>query len=401
MKKTFIITILTLLTIIPIRYIKASDEPIIKEFSSLGKTPITISLYEGGTQEDIDKIQDIYDYYSQLTSSFLRNEVDDSHKYYNLNNVYLINEKAGIEPVVVDKTLYDLLKQAIVISEKTNGYFNPAIGRAIDIWKEVIERYRFSEITKEVYDETIQKLEALNPVDLSKIIFNDEDLSVYLMDDTLKIDLGAYAKGYATEKVVEYIKSVGIKKYMVDAGKSNIAVGQHPDNRPFGIAIGDPLELYKLNVVGFVRVNDKHVVTSGNELQFVTYQGKRYHHILSPKDYMPKHYYTSIVLIGDDAGLLDAYSTALYSMDESSVETFLNDTDIKYVLYTDKGDIKGNTTNKIFEKSTLITPKTSNKTGFFLIIGGVVLLFGSMATYMFIKERQKQSKEVVNEEDPQ
>lgn len=405
MKKTFILTILTLLMIIPIQAIHAAGKPLSRTFLSMGTTPIEIFLYEGGEEGDLDKIEDMFTYYSQLTSSFLRNEVGSTHKYYNLNNVYVINEKAGIEPVVVEKALYDLLKQSVILSEKTNGYFNPAMGRAIDTWKEVLEAHLFQEISKEVYDNTIQKIEALSQADIKKIKFNDDEMSVYLEDDSIKLDLGAYAKGYVTQKAVDYIKSVGITKYMVDAGKSNIAVGKHPDNRPFGIALRDPLELHEGNVIGFVRVNDKHVVTSGNELQYVTYNGKKYHHILSAKDYMPKHYYTSVILIGDDAGLLDAYSTALYSMDEEAVEMFLKDTNIKYILYTDKGVIKGNTSNQLFETSSLLKPdegvKGRNTIGLFIIIGGVILLFGSMAAYMFLQERKKQSKDTSNDQEPQ
>ena len=44
--------------------------------------------------------------------------------------------------------------------------------------------------------------------------------------NNIKIDLGAFTKGYITELVGNYLEDIGIDKYLIDAG-GNIKVGNN------------------------------------------------------------------------------------------------------------------------------------------------------------------------------
>ncbi|MDD2574944.1 MAG: FAD:protein FMN transferase [Acholeplasmataceae bacterium] len=327
-------------------------------FDDLMGTSISVKLYDA-TQEDIDEIERIYSLYSQLTTNFDRNLFDSNSEYYDLENIYTINLNRGIKPVTVRKELFDLIKYAIYLTEQTNGYFNVGVGEAIDIWKKVIESrelYLDPEITEAEYNKIINDIEAVGQVDLSKVILNENDLSVYIEDSNVKLDLGAIAKGYATQLVIDYLESQNITDYMINAGNSNVALGEHPENRAYRIGLTDSLGYYKNGFIGIVSLNNKHVVTSGNYEQFVTYEGVIYHHIISPYDYLPKAYYTSVVLIGDDAGLLDAYSTAVYSMSVDVAIDFLETNELDYILYLQENNqILTNLTEPEFEISEVKT----------------------------------------------
>lgn len=329
----FIITITLSLSLFGCKNDKKGEVSAI--FDDLMGTTISVRLYDA-TQEDIDEIERIYSLYSQLTTNFDRNLFDSNSEYYDLENIYTINLNRGIKPVTVRKELFDLIQYAICLTEQTNGYFNIGIGEAVDIWKEVIESkelYLDPEITETEYNNVLNAIETVGQVDLSKVILDENNLTVYIEDSNVKLDLGAIAKGYATQLVIDYLESQNITNYMVNAGNSNVALGNHPENRPYRIGLTDSLDYYKNGFIGIVSLNNRHIVTSGNYEQFVTYDGVIYHHIISPFDYLPKAYYTSVIIIGDDAGLLDAYSTAVYSMSVDVAIDFLETNDIDYILY--------------------------------------------------------------------
>lgn len=405
------------------------------DFNQMHAT-IQIQFY-GGEDEDLDYLTNLFSLYTQISSNFERNEVGPSSPYYNYENVYSINEKRGVEPVLVSDELFELIKYAYDLVLDTNGYFNPFIGNAIDIWKKVIDKERitaldtsypnlrmhkvfgrgtnlyfqiegydtnneleivsielykgttlieslkeiyFKEInlkknhfsfskldkdqeyqiklvyqnkttnetftdlatlktgddviSKELYEEALLALNQLESnLDLSKVILNEEDKSVYILDETLLLDLGAFVKGFVTNLAVNYLKEQGIKYYIVNSGQSNIGVGTHIEERPYKIGNFDAAGKYENNRLGILEKLDTHIVTSGYEEQYVTYNGNIYHHIISPIDYRPKDNFLSVIIIGEDAGLLDAYSTAVFSMTTEEAIEFLESKGLEYVLY--------------------------------------------------------------------
>jgi pyridoxal 5'-phosphate synthase pdxS subunit len=97
-----------------------------KSFNAMG-TVITVQLYEK-SKGAFEGVKDIFSLYSQLTSSHRRNEVDENSPYYNLNNIYVINENRKVGPIEVREELIELLELSIGLNEETNGYFNIGLG---------------------------------------------------------------------------------------------------------------------------------------------------------------------------------------------------------------------------------------------------------------------------------
>ncbi|NMA05197.1 MAG: FAD:protein FMN transferase [Acholeplasmataceae bacterium] len=295
-------------------------------------TIITVKLYDEGTKEHYNKIKEIYEYYDYLGSNIIR----ETERYNHLNNVYKINLNKG-NALEVNDDLFNMISLSLLIMEETNGYFNPLIGEAVDIWKNVIEEYNRMTISEEIYNEVVLSLNEIPRVTSDDIILDNENKTVKVLGRA-KLDLGAVAKGYATEEAVKYIKSKNIKTYNINAGMSSLAYGIHPDKRPFNTGLNDPYNLFDGNgIYGILKVQNKHVVTSGDYIQYVKYEDKILHHILNPFDYMPKNYYHTITILGDDGGLLDAYSTAIFNMPEEEAINFLESKGLKYSFYKANG----------------------------------------------------------------
>lgn len=369
-----------------------------------------------------EAIEEIFKMYHDLSTSY---EALDANSPY-LENVFSINKKIG-EKIEIDKPLYDLLSQSLKIQTMTDGYFDISIGRAVDVWKEMMDKvtpdfeigdsiylnhyYKGEkkpenkiivnqtgviksiqsddkdqstvlsveldfgnetiDITKnDSYQKEVSSVvfeKALNDVNKlklneNKITLEENNEKYYITIEgvDIKLDLGAISKGYATQVAYDYALSKNIKYFSITAGSSSIVLGENL-NRPneegiFYVSLANPAktEFTDKATYGTVKVKNMSVTTSGNYEQYVLYGGQRYHHIVSPFTKKPAQYYHTVTILGKDAGLLDALSTALFSMSPAVMEAWLLEhqslLDIEIIIYNQNGSIKTYLNNIQFEE---------------------------------------------------
>ena len=81
-------------------------------------------------------------------------------------------------------------------------------------------------------------------------------------------------------------------------------------------------------------LKNKGVATSNGKYQNIVIDDNRYHHLLNPYTGYPSNYYESISVMGNiDNGLLDAYSTAMFSMNEEKIREFCKAKGLEAILY--------------------------------------------------------------------
>ena len=313
-----------------------------------------------------DKIEDIYRMYHQLTTSFDALEEDSPY----LQNIKSINQQIGVK-LEIDFELYEIISLSMDLKEVTNGNFDVRIGKIVDIWKAIItpeilpevgdmvyliEEERYAEVTQvNLQDGRIQvknDSKIYHPLDYKQDItkasfdytvstslnistndFNvelsEEDGKYYILlsGEDIKLDLGAISKGFATQKANNLLREEGVENFFINAGTSSIALGKNPrrENDVFYIGLANPIRTSTSKEdYGTFYIKDQIVTTSGNYEQYVIYEGKRYHHIVSPLSKAPTHYYHTVTVIGDDAGITDALSTAFFVMNIEQIEAWLD-----------------------------------------------------------------------------
>lgn len=278
------------------------------EFLNLFDTVTQIIGYDNSEEAFRKKVQIIHD------------ELEEYHKLYDIynnyegiNNIKTINDNAGVKEVKVDKKIIDLLILAKEIHEKTDGYVNVAFGSVLRIWHDYREKnindLDFAEIP------SIDELKkAAEHIDITKLIIDEKEQTVYLADEKMRLDVGAIAKGYAVQKVVDSIRERGEKSFLLNVGGNVCSVGLKPDGQKWNVGLQNPKLDDDKPYVLKVMLDKECLVSSGNYQRYFMIDGVRYHHIINKDTLMPSNYFDAVSIICDDSGLADALTTALYNM---------------------------------------------------------------------------------------
>ena len=196
-----------------------------------------------------------------------------------------------------------LIKLSIPLEQKTNHLFDPAINRLIRLWE--FHRHDDPDIhppDDKLIQEIVAKQPRLTDLHIDGVRMRSDNPDV-------ELNFGAVAKGYAIDLNIEYLKSMGVKNAVINAGGDLKSIGTHGD-RPWRIGIRDPR---KDGVIASIETHGEEAVfTSGDYERFYFYKGKRYHHILDPRTGYPAQGSESVTVIHRDSAMADAAATALF-----------------------------------------------------------------------------------------
>ncbi len=108
---------------------------------------------------------------------------------------------------------------------------------------------------------------------------------IFLPRTGMMIDLGGIGKEYAVDRVITMAVERGIKNVLVDFGQDVRVRGESPQKGPWCIGLEDPRAPGKCWTS--VIVNNHAVATSGDYLRHFVHEGRRYGHIIDPRDGYP------------------------------------------------------------------------------------------------------------------
>ena len=161
---------------------------------------------ENKAKKALEKIDSIYQDYHILADRY--------QEYEGIHNIYTIhNNQETDDTLPLDPRLYDMIQYGKDWYIKSNGKIDISMGNVLDVWK----RFR----TNQSGIPTLEELQVSNTSSIDDIILLD---NYKIQNNHVNIDLGAIAKGYATEMVGQYLESIGIKNYLINAG-GNVKIG--------------------------------------------------------------------------------------------------------------------------------------------------------------------------------
>jgi FAD:protein FMN transferase len=216
------------------------------------------------------------------------------------SDVTRINRSAGKEWVGVSPETMEVIKKAQEIPKLSEGGFDITVGPLTELWRRARE--------KKIPPSDEEVKEKLDLVNFKNIEMNREG-KVFLKKKGMAIDLGGIAKGHAVDRGFDILRSLGYKNLIVNAG-GDLRVGGTKSSQPWSIGIQNPREPQK--ILTRIPVSDKAVATSGDYEKFFIYEGKRYHHIFSPRDGFPADGCQSVTIVAKDCITADALATAVF-----------------------------------------------------------------------------------------
>jgi len=216
------------------------------------------------------------------------------------SDVFLINQSAGRKWVRVSPETFYAIKKSIEISEQSDGGFDITVGPLIKLWQKAREKEHPPS------EEDLRR--TLDLVGFRNIMISPDE-KILLKKDGMSIDLGGIAKGYAVDRAFDILRGLGYRNLIVNAG-GDLRVGGMKFSQPWFIGIQNPRNPEK--VVAKIPLTDGAIATSGDYEKYFIYQGKRYHHILNPKDGLPAWGCQSVSVLCEEGILTDAMATAVF-----------------------------------------------------------------------------------------
>jgi len=140
----------------------------------------------------------------------------------------------------------------------------------------------------------------------------------------MSLDLGGIAKGYAADKIAEFLIENNINKALISLGGNIFALGSNEIDEPWKVGIKNPFS-DESEIIGYVKVTNKSVVTSGIYERYFIEDNKRYHHILNPfTGYPYENDIFGVTIISDKSVDGDALSTIAFSYGIKKGLDFIN-----------------------------------------------------------------------------
>ena len=270
-------------------------------FLTLFDTVTTITGKDSSKEAFEEKAKAIHDELLEYHQLF-----DIYHDYEGINNLKTINDGAGVMEIPVDERIIELLKDCKQYYERTGGKVNVAMGSVLKLWHDARNDGINNPMSAYLPGEDALQEAALH-TSLDAVIIDEAAKTVYITDEAVRLDVGAIAKGWATERVAR----TAPEGLLISVGGNVCATGPKDDSgTPWVIGIQDPdgSEEY----LHTVYLTEGSVVTSGDYQRTYQVDGKLYHHIIDPDTLYPSQYWRSVTVVFDDSGLADALSTALF-----------------------------------------------------------------------------------------
>ncbi|MDU1044207.1 FAD:protein FMN transferase [Peptoniphilus rhinitidis] len=305
-----------------------------------------IEKYDLEFYETFDTVVDVAIYsddkdFAEKNLQYTKKRFEELHKlfdnyknYDGITNVKTINDNAGIKGVVVGDVLFNLIKNSIDDNNIISHNTDVAIGPVTELWnsyRELYESGKTASEVKEIKGSTLPKnseLERLRALtNINNIKLDEEKKEVYLEKEGMKLDLGATAKGYATEIVARELEERGVTSGIISAGGNVRIIGSPGDGREFfSIGIQNPDLENENSILLTMKLKDTSAVTSGDYQRYFEVDGTRYCHIIDPDTLKPSRRLKSVTVINKDSGLCDFLSTAAFNSSNEEIESLAKKT---------------------------------------------------------------------------
>ena len=278
--------------------------------AACGRTPLQEQqAYVFGTRVEVIVVSAEAEQGRQAIAAVLR-EFDRMHRAYHAwqpSELSALNEAiAAGKPHTVSPELAELIRDAQQLSAQGDYLFDPGIGQLIRLWGFQADEF---------------KAELPPPADIAAWLAKKPSLADIVIDGTtvtsrnraVALDFGGYLKGVALDRAAAILRQQGIRNALINIGGNVLALGSRED-RPWRVGIQHPRQPGPLATVQLA--DGEAIGTSGDYQRYFEVDGKRYAHLLDPRNGYPADHTQAVTVLipaGPRAGTLsDAVSKPIF-----------------------------------------------------------------------------------------
>lgn len=194
----------------------------------------------------------------------------------------------------------------------SDGAWDGTVKPLVDLWGFGNAKARSEPPTKQEIEKGLQA------VGFSSLQIVD-DCCLGKSNPAVSLDLASIAKGYGVDQVAALIKARGVENFLVEIGGEVYAAGHRKDGHPWRVGINTPRpEASARQVYRAVSLSERAMATSGDYRIFFEIDGRRYSHVIDPRNGYPvENGVVSATVLADNCTLADGLATALMVMGPS------------------------------------------------------------------------------------
>ena len=252
----------------------------------------------------------------ETATRMIRERIQEVHRLEEIlsnfdpdSSVSQLNQRAGKGKTNIPSELYELLQMAQRFSVETLGDFDVTVGPLMQLWRQSSAHGRLPERGG--------LATALALVGYEKLkLYDSRDAELLLPG--MQIDLGGIGKGFAVDRIARQLKAAGVGSALINFGGSSIfALGAPPGKQSWEIGIQDT----RGRLRGVIHLRDTALSTSGSMGQFWTIGGKKYGHLIDPKNGLPVSASRMATAIAWNATLAEALTKPLVLRGKDALRT--------------------------------------------------------------------------------
>lgn len=274
------------------------------------------------------------------------------------SDIYAYNNAEQGAKILVSEHTFRILQLAKIMYRDTDGAFNPAVYRLVDLWGFSTRIYSNGNfglpydrpvtsaqfwqngypLPEQKYVEAFSKSSFTDFSDNAVVLtqegeqfFVTKNVAPAVVDGVEYnqwIDLGGIAKGYVVDVIKQQLADSNISRFYIDAGSSSSAYGLAHDGGKISVGVQNPFSIFT-SLLG-LEVSQSVLSVSGQYIRKYTVDGVEYSHIVSGETGAPAQtgLKSVLILIPDNsemwASMGDCLTTALTVMGRDRLVDFVN-----------------------------------------------------------------------------
>lgn len=275
-------------------------------------TVVSVTLYDSS---DGEILRGCFEELARCDRLWSRTDPESEIYLLNLGEIFEVSEETS-----------ELLKKALYFSELSDGAFDVTICPVSKLWS--------FKSGGTVPDEAAVA-EALRRVGYKNMTVTEQNEVIFSVSG-METDLGGIAKGYAADRLKEYLLEQGVKSALINLGGNTLCIGEKPDGSPFRVGIQYPFKGQN-EIIAVLQIRNMSVVTSGIYERSFERDGVLYHHLLDPATGYPvNNELLSVSIICKSSADADALSTACFVLGLDKGMELINGMDGYYAVFITK-----------------------------------------------------------------